>query len=122
MGALSAAGAQAASRPFVLVQDVPASWERYAPIERSLEAVPRGLVLHVAGPTDEGFRIVEVWESEADWLAFAESTGLALAEVDPAVGARPVVRVFATAHVVMGGSIAAPDGPVAPRSRPLYRA
>ena len=32
-----------------------------ADIERSL---PDGLILHAAGRTDEGFRIIEVWESE----------------------------------------------------------
>src|SRR4051794_11777735 len=87
---------------FVLIEDVAASWERYGPVERSLRSVPNGLVLHLAGPTDEGFRIVEVWESEADWRAFAGALHTALAEVDPAVRTRPVVRAFATSHVVIG--------------------
>src|SRR3954447_6669858 len=89
---------------YVLVEDMAASWERYSPVARSLGSVPNGLVLHVAGPTDEGFRIVEVWESEADWLAFADFLGGALAEVDTAVQTRPVARAFATAHVVIGGA------------------
>jgi hypothetical protein len=86
---------------YVLVEDIPASWERYEPIKRSLDSRPRGLLLHVAGPTDEGFRIVEVWEREADWLAFRESLGLAVRAVDPAVAPRPLVRSFSTRHVVI---------------------
>ena len=87
---------------YVLIEDVPASWERYEPIARSLATRPRGLLLHVAGPTDEGFRIVEVWESEADWLAFADAMGVALADADPDNRPLPIVRAFSTAHDVIG--------------------
>lgn len=58
---------------YALVEDVAASWESYerfaADIERSL---PEGLILHAAGRTDEGFRIIEVWESEDAWRRFAD--------------------------------------------------
>ena len=58
---------------YALVEDVAASWESYerfaAVLERSL---PEGLILHAAGRTDEGVRIIEVWESEDAWSAFAE--------------------------------------------------
>jgi hypothetical protein len=30
-----------------------------------------GLLLHVAGPTPNGWRVVDVWESEADLMKFA---------------------------------------------------
>ncbi len=30
-----------------------------------------GLLLHVAGPTANGWRVVDVWESEADLMKFA---------------------------------------------------
>jgi hypothetical protein len=88
---------------YVLVEDVPATWERYEPIARSLGSGPRGLLLHVAGPTDEGFRIVEVWETEADWVAFSESLELAVRAVDPAFAPHPVLRTFSTLHVVIKG-------------------
>ena len=56
---------------YVTVEDVAATWEQY---ERSLAAlvdpVPAGLILHAAGRTDEGYRIVDVWESEAAWQHF----------------------------------------------------
>ena len=28
---------------------------------------PDGLILHVAGPTDEGFRTIEIWETREAW-------------------------------------------------------
>jgi hypothetical protein len=58
---------------YVLVEDVAASWERYERIAAPLqEAIPDGLILHAAGRTDEGFRIVEVWDNEEAWRRFAE--------------------------------------------------
>jgi hypothetical protein len=57
---------------YVVVEDVAASWEQYAHIADALSgSAPPGLILHAAGPTDEGFRIVGVWESEDAWRDFA---------------------------------------------------
>jgi hypothetical protein len=56
---------------YAFVQDVPASWHDYQRLSApALEPVPAGLILHAAGPTDEGFRIVAVWESETAWQRF----------------------------------------------------
>ena len=56
---------------YVIVEDVAASWEHYRPFAEALEGpAPEGLLLHAAGPTDEGFRIVGVWESEEAWTRF----------------------------------------------------
>ena len=38
----------------------PASW----PVE--------GLLAHIAGPTDSGFRVIDVWESEEAFASFGE--------------------------------------------------
>ena len=57
---------------YVVVEDVAASWEQYRRIADALSgSAPDGLILHAAGPTDEGFRIVGVWESEDAWRSFA---------------------------------------------------
>lgn len=90
---------------YALVQDIPASWEQYRWIARSLERVPPGLLLRVAGPTDEGIRIIEVWESEADWRQFAPDLEAALGSVDPDVGPRTVVRDLRAAHLVIGEAL-----------------
>src|SRR4051812_9665155 len=87
---------------YVLVEDIAASWEQYGPIERSIGRSPRGLLLHVAGPTDEGFRIVEVWETEADWRRFEAAHGKAISAVDPVAEPVPVVRDLHAVHVVVG--------------------
>jgi hypothetical protein len=87
---------------YALVQDIPASWEQYQGIARSLEIAPPGLLLHVAGPTDEGFRIIEVWESEAAWRLFAPDLEAALRSVDPGVGPRAIVRDLRAVHLVVG--------------------
>ena len=56
--------------PYAFVEDVPASWEHYAPLAAALAGPPpRGLIVHAAGPTDEGYRIIAVWESEDELRA-----------------------------------------------------
>jgi hypothetical protein len=87
---------------YALVEDIPASWERYRAIARSIAAGPRGLVLHVAGPTDEGFRIIEVWESEAAWLAFRGQFEAALDAADPDFRPRAAIRDLQGTHLVAG--------------------
>ena len=50
---------------YAFVQDVAASWQQYELIAAAtVEPVPDGLILHVAGPTDEGFRIIDVWRTK----------------------------------------------------------
>ena len=87
--------------PYAFVEDVAASWEHYARFAAALEGPPPdGLLLHAAGPTDEGFRIIAVWESEEAWSRFqAERLGGAtsLAALTP-----PVRRAMSPAHVVIG--------------------
>lgn len=56
---------------YAVVHDVPASWEHYQPLGAALaNPVPNGLLLHVAGPTDEGFRVIDIWASREDWEQF----------------------------------------------------
>ena len=50
------------------MQDVASSWDQYERVTAPLmDPTPAGLILHVAGPTDEGFRTIEIWESETAW-------------------------------------------------------
>ena len=56
---------------YAVVCDIPASWETYEPLGRALvNPVPSGLLLHVAGPTDEGYRVIDVWATREDWERF----------------------------------------------------
>ena len=48
----------------------------------SLEDWPvEGILSHVAGPTDEGWRVIDVWESEHAFQRFGEVIGPVLQEV-----------------------------------------
>ena len=92
---------------YAFVQDIAASWEQYERLAAAVAARPDGLVLHVAGPTDEGFRIIGVWESESAWERFKAEH-----ELEPAAGAPPpsTFRALRPQHVVYGG-LTVPDGP-----------
>jgi hypothetical protein len=84
---------------YVIVEDVAASWEQYARVAAALAGpAPAGLIVHAAGPTDEGFRVVALWESEEAWRRFAEGGGSANAPPAPP----HVVRAFRPEHVVYG--------------------
>ena len=57
---------------YAVVRDVPASWSAYLQGEQAEAQAPAGLLLRAAGPTDEGFRVIDIWESRADWKRFRD--------------------------------------------------
>jgi hypothetical protein len=82
---------------YVVVEDVAASWEHYRRYAHALgDSTPTGLILHAAGPTDEGFRVIGIWESEAAWHRFA-----ALLESEPG-SPRQARRTLVPEHLVYG--------------------
>jgi hypothetical protein len=87
---------------YVFVEDVAASWEQYQRFAAALAGpAPAGLILHAAGPTDEGFRIVGVWESEEAWLRFADLVDSARESAEPL----QVFRALQPEHVVYGPGV-----------------
>ena len=89
---------------YAFVQDVSASWQQYELITAATtEPVPGGLILHVAGPTEEGFRIINVWESEEAWQRFhTERLAPAIAALGGPARPEPSFRDLHPAHVVVG--------------------
>jgi len=89
---------------YAFVEDVAVSWEQYEPLAAALrEDVPPGLILHAAGPTDEGVRIIGVWETEDAWRRFlAERLGETAEAWTATVQAPPVFRALRPRHVVYG--------------------
>jgi hypothetical protein len=84
---------------YVVVEDVAASWEQYQRFADALAGpAPAGLVVHAAGPTDEGFRIVAVWKSEQAGRRFAERIGSAEGSPAPL----EVFRELHPAHLFYG--------------------
>lgn len=50
---------------YARIHDVPTSWTEYERAAAALiDPLPRGLLAHLAGPTDEGVRIIEIWDDE----------------------------------------------------------
>jgi hypothetical protein len=89
--------------PYAFVEDIAASWEHYQRFARALEGpTPEGLILHAAGPTDEGFRIIGVWESEDAWHRFREDRLDPEAEV---AQTPPTFRALRAQHVVQRGAL-----------------
>jgi hypothetical protein len=87
--------------PYAFVSDVAASWEQYERFAQALEGpAPEGLVIHTAGPTDEGFRIIAVWESKDAWTRFrADRLG---PDVETVAHVAPTFRPLHVTHVVHG--------------------
>jgi hypothetical protein len=79
---------------YAFVQDVAASWDQYQRVAASLmEPAPAGLILHVASPTNEGFRTIEVGESERAWEHFqAEWLAPAIAALGGPARPEPTFR------------------------------
>jgi hypothetical protein len=89
--------------PYAFVEDIPASWEYYEPPAAvSGDQVPEGLILHVAGPTDEGFRTIDIWETREAWEEFRHNQ---LARVAPPFSrvAASTLRELRALHTVHGG-------------------
>ena len=86
-----------ASSAFAVVYDVAASWQDYHLIGQAVggPSVP-GLILHAAGPTQDGFRTIDVWASEADWLSYRPRLRTAFDDLaEP-----PVIREMHIGHLV----------------------
>jgi hypothetical protein len=89
---------------YVVVEDVAASWEQYSRVATALEGSPDGLIMHAAGPTDEGYRMVGVWESEDAWARFSREL---VTSYEPVPHSSRVHRGLHPEHVVYGSNHAA---------------
>jgi hypothetical protein len=72
--------------------------EQYdAVLQQVGDAQPEGALVHIAGPTDDGWRVIEVWESEATQQRFQEDL------LNPAfdrAGAPRVTPTFFPVHMI----------------------
>lgn len=68
-----------------------------------IEPAPKGLILHVARRTEEGFWIIDVWESKRAWEDFrAQRLAPAIAALGVPSRPKPTFRDLHPAHVVVG--------------------
>ena len=92
---------------YAFVQDTPATWDTYLGIAEALGAAgPEGLVVHVAGPTDEGFRMIGIWDSREVWERFRDDRLRAIFE-GLAGGSRtqPTYRDLNILHLLSGPTL-----------------
>ena len=89
-----------ARNTYAVVQDVPASWDTYQHVLAALEEPPQGLLVHIAGPTEEGIRVIDVWESQLAWERFRDQrlAGL-LRATEPAQEINTTIRNLAVKHL-----------------------
>jgi hypothetical protein len=93
---------------YAYVQDVASSWEHYEQVAAGLvDPPPSGRLVHVAGPTDEGVRIIDVWESEEAWEQFrSERLAPAMAALGGPSCPEPTFRDLHPEHVVLRDRLA----------------
>ena len=91
---------------FAVVYDIAASWQDYHRVrEAGLENSVPGLILHAAGPTQDGFRTIDVWASEDAWQAYRPR----LRHVFDDLAEPPVVREMRIGHLTH--ALVAPGSP-----------
>jgi hypothetical protein len=84
----------------LVIRDIAVSWTSYLDAAPSLAPLPPHLLLHLAGPTSEGVRIVELWDSRTAAEA-AERPGLAQLERSAATHSA-VIRMLDISHTLKG--------------------
>jgi hypothetical protein len=96
---------------YAFVQDIATSWEQYKRVAAGVtEPPPDGLILHLAGPTDEGFRIIDVWEHQEAYQRFeTERLQPAIAALGGPARPEPTFRDLHPEHLVIGESTATPS-------------
>ena len=102
--------------PYAFVQDVASTWARYEEVTAAvMDPVPAGLLLHIAGPTEEGVRVIDVWENEQAWDAFRnERLVPAIAALGGPARPEPTFRELHATQIVLpdrerGGPNATPS-------------
>jgi hypothetical protein len=93
---------------YAYVQDVASSWQQYERVAAALvDPPPAGLIVHVAGRTDEGVRIIDVWEDEEAWERFRkECLAPAIAALGGPARPEPTFRDVRPQHVVVSHRVA----------------
>jgi hypothetical protein len=68
------------------------------------EDPPEGMIFHSAGPIDDGWGVIDFWESREDFDRFMESRlGPAVGELgDRAFAGQPDIKQFPVANITRG--------------------
>ena len=67
------------------------------------DQAPDGLIIHSAGPTEQGWYVYDIWESKEHFQRFVDSQlGPAMQEVGAGQGARPEPQFYEIGTLVKG--------------------
>ena len=97
---------------YALVQEYAASWAEFESLSAALyHPLPQGLVVHLAGPTEEGVRVISVWIDEQSWRRFeSERLEPARAALSAATRRLPTSREVRAGQIVLGAGARAERG------------
>lgn len=89
---------------FAVVQEMPnVTAAEYALVEQHLGPDrPHGLVAHVSGPSDSGWRVVNIWLEETDFRRFQSERLMRAAGLAAQQGLDPTKAAHFTSVVVSG--------------------
>jgi hypothetical protein len=78
--------------------------EIYEEVDRKMgveDDPPEGLIFHAAGPIEEGWGIIDFWESRGHFDRFSESRlGPAMAELGDRAPGEPDIKEFPVEHII----------------------
>jgi hypothetical protein len=63
---------------------------------------PKGLLFHASGPIEEGWGVIDFWESRQDFDAFQPRIQSAVAAVGAELQGAPDIRQFAVHETLVG--------------------
>jgi hypothetical protein len=88
---------------YACIHDLASSWTDYERAAATLvDPLPAGLLAHMAGPTDEGVRIIEFWDDEDAAARFhTERLSPVIALLTDAFPRRSAVRDLHALHLVI---------------------
>jgi hypothetical protein len=67
------------------------------------KGLPAGQLYHAAGPTDDGWIVIAIWDSQQSYEAFRDGTlGPTLGSLDGALPGPPVVTTFEVHNEIKG--------------------
>lgn len=91
---------------YACIHDLASSWTEYERAATALvDPMPPGLLAHLAGPTDEGVRIIEVWDDEGAAARFhTERLSPVIALLTDAFPRRSAVRDLHAVHLLIAGA------------------
>jgi hypothetical protein len=97
---------------YAWVHDLASSWADYEQVATALAwPAASGLVLHLAGPTDEGVRIIDLWVSEAAGEHFrVERLVPVLTALGGGLTPRLTMRALRPEHLFVARGAVAPAG------------